>query len=396
MSASFYDLMKYARTGIASPEMTGFDKVRALSSFPSDYPLTTLTGIPPIDFLSKKVQNLAWTVQGNMRQDGTPSPQSIVTPSETGDKTANLFNKNTVHDGYYISDTSGIETSSVQYASEANASDYIPVSGDYVSIFSYVTGKWRWGAFYDSSKTFISGISVYNKAIAIPQNAAYMRLTVVDSIMDTLMVNLGSTAQPYEPFGYKLTITDNGITYPVYLSEPIRKIGDYADAASATGTTGTVTRRIKKLVLDKNFSIQKGNDNPTDYNYYFWFSTNSLPAAVAGETTSIRAIITHLKHGYYSPETGAISGNGNVFYLNFGADIMNAQTSGNTVAGLKEYLAAQYAAGTPVCVWYVLAEPETETFAAPTIATAKGENTLTVDTTLPPSAVSVTGNIKPL
>lgn len=31
MSANFYDLLKYAATGIASPEMTHFDKMQALS-----------------------------------------------------------------------------------------------------------------------------------------------------------------------------------------------------------------------------------------------------------------------------------------------------------------------------------------------------------------------------
>ena len=28
---TFYDLMKYARTGIASPDMTAYDKLRALT-----------------------------------------------------------------------------------------------------------------------------------------------------------------------------------------------------------------------------------------------------------------------------------------------------------------------------------------------------------------------------
>lgn len=90
---------------------------------------------------------------------------------------------------------------------------------------------------------------------------------------------------------------------------------------------------------------------------------------------------------------------------------MNAQPSGNTVAGLKEYLAAQYAAGTPVVVWYALAGPETAIVNEPlakigdyadelhsedttiTIQTVSGRNTLTIDTTLQPSSVSITGHI---
>ena len=69
---------------------------------------------------------------------------------------------------------------------------------------------------------------------------------------------------------------------------------------------------------------------------------------------------------------------------------MNAQTSGNTANGLREYLAAQYAAGTPVTVYYVLATPTTETVTAPTIPTTGGTATIDVDTTVKPSEISLT------
>jgi hypothetical protein len=84
-----------------------------------------------------------------------------------------------------------------------------------------------------------------------------------------------------------------------------------------------------------------------------------------------------------------------------------------TLAGFKSYLAQQYANGTPVTVWYVLETPTTGIVNEPlmkigdyadelssedagvTIPTAKGSNTLSVDTTVQPSEVSITGNIKP-
>jgi hypothetical protein len=88
-------------------------------------------------------------------------------------------------------------------------------------------------------------------------------------------------------------------------------------------------------------------------------------------------------------------------------------TDYSTTDALKEYLASEYQAGHPVMVWYVLSAPETaivneplakigdyadelhSTDAAVTIPTVKGQNTLTVDTELQPSEVSITGNIKP-
>ena len=84
---------------------------------------------------------------------------------------------------------------------------------------------------------------------------------------------------------------------------------------------------------------------------------------------------------------------------------MNAQTSGDTVDGLKEYLAAQYAAGTPVTLYYALQSATTTTVNEPlrkigdysdsvsnavTIPTSETAQTFDVDTTLAPSEVSLT------
>ncbi len=49
MSVSFYDLLKYAKTGIAAPDMTGYDKLRA-RAIGGGFPVQTITGVPPISF----------------------------------------------------------------------------------------------------------------------------------------------------------------------------------------------------------------------------------------------------------------------------------------------------------------------------------------------------------
>ena len=74
-----------------------------------------------------------------------------------------------------------------------------------------------------------------------------------------------------------------------------------------------------------------------------------------------------------------------------------------SVEALKTYLQQQYATGTPVTVWYVLAEPETAVVNEPlmkigdfadeisniTIPTTKGSNTLSINTSVQPSNVQV-------
>lgn len=65
-------------------------------------------------------------------------------------------------------------------------------------------------------------------------------------------------------------------------------------------------------------------------------------------------------------------------------------TSYSDVASFKAYLAAQYAAGTPVCVWYVRASESTETISVPVLTPSKGSNALEFNTALQPSYASIT------
>ena len=84
MSASFYDLLKYAKTGIASPSMTEYDKLKALAMCKAGFPVKTLTGVPPISFKSDGTPLTAWSISGNMVQTGTPTQTVPITPEECG------------------------------------------------------------------------------------------------------------------------------------------------------------------------------------------------------------------------------------------------------------------------------------------------------------------------
>jgi hypothetical protein len=82
--------------------------------------------------------------------------------------------------------------------------------------------------------------------------------------------------------------------------------------------------------------------------------------------------------------------------------VNNPSTDGN-ITDFKAYLAAQYAAGTPVTIWYMLATPETAVVNEPlmkigdyadslttSIPCTAGENTIDVQTTVAPSEVTAT------
>lgn len=271
MSATFFDLMKYASTGIASPSMTAYDKARALVAFGGGK-MQTLTGIPPISFVSKTGKPLiSWSMLGNGEQSGTPTPDAPIMPEFVGKK---------------------------------------------------VGADW------------------------------------------TIPISCG------------------GQTTPVYL-----------------GQVQTV-RRVKKLVL---------TGEETEWTYPSAGVARIALTSESVKTTGINnaPISTHYI-GRFSDSNGSIRILSDATKLNI-VDTVNATDSTTWTT----YLADQYAAGTPVTIWYVLATPETGIVNEPlckigdyadelhsedagvTIPTAKGSNTLTVETDLQPSSMSVTGPIKP-
>lgn len=378
MSVSFFDLMKYASTGIAPPDMTGYDKLKALAMTGS-YPVRTITGVPPLSFKANGKPLISWSMLGNGQQIGTPTPDAPIMPDFCGVRTANLFDRAGESEGKYIS-SSGTMTDGYQWY----ASDYIPVESSTTYTFNPnsqrgVSGK---HAFYSSDKSFISYIDSGPQTFTTPANAAFIRFSYRTASYD-IMLNTGSTALPYEPYGWAEKITCAGQTVPVYL-----------------GQVQTV-RRIKKLVLtgEENWS-NVGGQAPFQY-------TPSNFGMLSQDVAFY--ICSHYKAIAYND-----SWTSNYKFVSATAQGLRFKDSSfnPSLDNFKSFLAAQYAAGTPVTVWYVLATPETAIVNEPlckigdyadelhsedagvSIPTAKGQNTLTVDTELQPSSMTITGNIK--
>lgn len=213
-----------------------------------------------------------------------------------------------------------------------------------------------------------------------------------------IMLNLGSTALPYEPYGYKLPILSNDTATDIYIGDTQLAKDEYVDSetgkiykwAAITGlsdplfgidghadsldlSTGTLTRRIKKLVLTGEEMVVA----PTPSTHYRC-RTTLIPKGIGQSTTSV--LSTH-----YFSSAGARDGTitlttdgGSVYFT----DDINAITADDFIS----YLAAQYAAGTPVTVWYVLAEPETSTVTVPSGLTGTIEGYLIQDGTPTPEA----------
>lgn len=404
MSASFYDLMKYAKTGIASPSMTQYDMLKARSMFGGGgFPVNTLTGVDSIDFKSDGTPLDSWHVKGNEAQTGTPAPNNIIMPQECGDPTANLAdisdttaawgtNSNPIKTALNALQSGTYTISFVVQLTERNDITDGSVCGITINstAFSAISVSQQLGAATVGDSLTVSCAITLDSASIGTISSVYLYGCGKSGVGATgnaaikkIMLNTGSTALPFEHFGYKIDISCGGQTYTSYLQEPIRKIGDYADIASAVGTVGTATRRIKKAVFNgtENWQYSRSGSNTR---VFLQLESNCLSLSPA--------ICTHFVYnadniGYPRKSEFVINSVRSIIIGINGDNFADA-------AAFKQWLSDNYSAGTPVCIWYVLAEPQTETFTAPTITPTNGANVLTVGTTLPPSEVSITGHIK--
>ena len=189
---------------------------------------------------------------------------------------------------------------------------------------------------------------------------------------DSSVIIEGSTApSDYIPYGYKIPILSNGVSYPIYLSEPIRKIGDTVDTVPSTGTA---TYNIKKLVIT-------GEERWFESNGLFYFAPTNF------ENRSV-VLCTHYPYydgsGTSAPDKSVLTKYGG------GVSIWIKDSSYATVTDFTTFLAQEYSNKTPVTVYYVAATPTTESFTAPSIPTSGTAQSFDVSTSLKPSEVSLT------
>lgn len=377
---SFYDLLKYAKTGIASPGMTAYDKQRAIAMAGAKYPVTTIIGVPPLSFKADGTPLISWSMKGNGSQSGTPTPDAPIMPTFCGVRTGNWFDRDSIS---YPTGTTikyfPIAVPAGTYTLSTNFPDF-----DAKDIF-FLAGNVSSGASSSGNGVSLSTTrtrTAENGYVTVAMRYNEIRANPADY---DIMLNSGSTALPYEPFGYKIPITCAGQTMPVY-----------------PGQTQTV-RKVKKLVLTGDEEFGRNSSS----------STYSLNIDCIGEPGILTALSSHYLgvdnvSAYASMPDKAVCERAN------GEQIWIRDTGKTSVADFKSYLAAQYAAGTPVTVWYVLATPETAIVNEPlfkigtyadelhsadagvTIPTTRGSNVLTVGTDLQPSSISITGHIKPV
>ena len=305
-------------------------------------------------------------LKGNTTQNGTPTPDNPIMPEGTGEKTAQLFDENypnikvdtPTYRSIYVGDgTFTLSTTTVQYRSTANLFFLAGNIGSGASTQN--NGIWN------GNPRTVTAVDGY---VTIAYRY-YIGDETSDPRSNDVMLNLGSTALPYEPYGYKIPISSGGTTTPVYLGQVQSE------------------RKIGKIELT-------GQENFT----YSSISGLSRFGVDLFQTADYQlGLCSHYNYQFYNAD-------GNVYHssTNTSTRVYFIDNTYNSDAEFKVYLAQQYANGTPVTVYYVLAAPETAVVNEPlmkigtyadsisgiSIPTTAGANTLDVQITVKPSEVT--------
>lgn len=133
---------------------------------------------------------------------GDPSPSNVRpiegwTEANLNVAGKNLYNDSTSTDGKYINDSGTLSTSAGYLAS-----DYISVArkGVYVTSGFIGSGTVAKHAFYDANKNFISVVNATQNPITMPDNCAFVRLSIRTTGMTNAQFEAGSQATDYVPF----------------------------------------------------------------------------------------------------------------------------------------------------------------------------------------------------
>ena len=324
-------------------------------------------------------------IYGESIQNGTPTPTSPVEIQSVGEKTKNLIDEETIkrHSGYYFDGTGA--------ASDAN-SKFIrldPVTVKPNTTYKLSSNLSIYSVWFFNSNNSISidaNIHRTDNVIAsftTPANCNMLRISLNNtsgnadtSAFKWIQLEEGSTATSYEPYGYKIPITvSNGSktkTTNIYLKEPLRKIGEYADYLDLTNKK--VVRNVKEKVLNSNDKLSvtgRGISFTENVDIIKPSSTLTLPLVMCSHYNKS-------EWTYTMPTAGTKEG----VSINSTARLIGFYDSVNTTS-LEKF--KTFLDSNEVKLNYLLATPTEENIDVPEMPSLTGNVTYTIDTSIKPN-----------
>ena len=286
----------------------------------------------------------------------------------------NLFDGNMQQGAYLVAE--GNYVGVTNYICNKNPIYVDDTKNYYISRKDASEGYLQYILCYGENDTYLGYVSVSNKGSTFKplENTKYINFDILKASdkanitaqeAGLIQIEEGTAATEYEP--YQGSTTTN-----IYLDEPLRKIGDYADYIDFA--SGKVVRKIKsKTIKSVPFKVY-----PEISGYYRFeadtsdkLHTNSLSSNV------ISNVFETIKYNEY--KDNSISERDNYNYLR----ILSSKYS--TIGELNAAIGDN-------TIYYVLATPLEQTIHLPSINATKGTCVITVDTSVKPSNMQVKYN----
>ena len=510
---SLFEILKASKTGLA-PDLWTLLRGRKYAAQHSAQE-RELEGVPPLTFSANGDNLLLWSIYGNTVQNGTPTPDSPIMPQGCGDTTENLFSCN-IEQG-----TISAEGALRSADNRVRSDDFIIMeTGEYTINALSDSGTLRLLVFeYMEDGTFVSRTPTdwtnvpYTFSLTGKRKMkfvfSYSSGNITPAMVNSVMLNTGSTALPYEPYGtkiikipissggnnlfdksnttvysayfntggywllssdsksikmpcrpntqYTLSVPNSLAVFRIYEADDVSIEPSSSSTLSSKATAITRSENIRQYTFTTSSTAKVILFQGTNASVEEWFNglmlntgSTALPyepynhtttPVYLGEVETTRKVqklvlngtenitmpatssfqlfgvidwgsdICYCTHFPQSTWADATAGTSNCIGLRSGgngADRVRISCTAYTSADdFKAYLQQQYANGTPVTVWYVLATPTTGTVNEPLmkigdyvdsltatqagveIPTIKGNNTLDIDTTVKPSKVYI-------
>lgn len=201
---------------------------------------------------------------------------------------------------------------------------------------TYITSGGRCILGYFNGDTNISYKDITNTTITIPEGTTKVYISTLKTNLDTLQIEEGTKATE------KVEHQEQVFTIPT--QQPMRAIGDVRDTFIKKNNKWYERHYINRLILNGTESWKISTDTK------FFFVTNIISST---DYSKVYCNIA-LSASSYAELT---DGTARVAIRNDGNGIYISNTNSMTLADWKAWLSAQYEAGTPVYVDYILETP---------------------------------------
>lgn len=339
-----------------------------------------------------------YTISGNCVQNGTPSPDNPVEVESVGDLVTDETDvnygkykipvvrrgKNIVGEYIYTNQTTqywGVITAKKDFTLKQGVTYTISFDTPntnmlvYYAHYTNVTEGFK-ATRLDGKRKFITITPTKDITTnGIISVSSAMSDGIGTGICSNCMIEEGTTATDYEPYAEPVTTN-------IYLDEPLRKIGDYADYIDFENQK--VVRKVSETILN---GTEGGTFIGGGTTYERIYYTHSVFGSLPGESLCNAIKTTNSSDSGWNG-TGFIiqvSTNGCFIYRPAYSGVLSDITSLNA---WNDFLAERYKNGNPIKLYYILAEAIEKIISIPKLPTIKGTTIYSIDTTIQPSDMS--------